>query len=185
MSVESQTCIRCYFNGRKKATASVKVKYGDTAWVLDLCASHASEFDDAMWAWLRLAREDAVASAFAGAGQSERLRDAKAERPVLPEKFTAAPQSAPKPGLDVATIWAKWQFSDHALERLDERGRIYGFDLADVLMAAEYPEVSAPSKSDPTLTVQRRGPIKVVVNRAMLSIVTVASPDSGEARISA
>lgn len=174
---DKQKCIRCYFSGDRQATDEIVLKYGSTEYALDLCSKHSKEFDDLIWGWLRLARE-VESPNFSTVFMSERLREAPAHveparpAPAAPKAAAAARETLPP--VDVLAL--KWRLSEHAEERLTERGAIHGFSLKDVLRAAEAPEHSWPSKRGDGTWYRSRKNVGVLVNPEQSVIVTVLGP---------
>lgn len=76
-----------------------------------------------------------------------------------------------------------WSFSEHAKERLIERG----FTKAEALWCAMHPDQTKPSPSEkyPGCVVHIRGPVRVVVNPKINSIVTVTYTNLEQERVSA
>lgn len=174
---KTRKCIRGgLFDGGHNASTTVEIRYGDTTWELELCAKHAAELDDTLWGWLRLGREKSDQVAF-GAVQplSERLRVAPAVRPTLPAKF-AEPKPPTRSEMDLLAL--RWPLTDHAKERLEERGPIYGFTLEDVLRAAERPERTHKDRQGrENIWIHWRGNVKVTLDRERGVIITVGGRD--------
>lgn len=64
---------------------------------------------------------------------------------------------------------SRWTLVDHVKERAEERG----FHVADILEAAEYPEIIAPDKKFPWREHRQRGEVRVVVNPLENCVITV------------
>jgi hypothetical protein len=173
-------CIRNLLGEGHKATEVVQVTYGEGSYELDLCAEHAGQFDDQIWGWLRLAREVSDGF-FAGAGLSERLREAPAVVEGLPEKFLTAAETReelPVSKTEMDIIRIRWSLTDHAWQRVEERSKIFGFTIEDVLLAAEKPERSHMDREGRAgMWVHWRGNVKVVVNRRDKTIITVGGKE--------
>jgi hypothetical protein len=178
-------CIRNLLGEGHKATEVVKVAYGEGIYELDLCGEHARQMDDQLWGWLRLAREVSTEGFFDGAGLSERLREAPAVREGLPEKFLTAAETheeLPVSKTEMDIIRIRWTLTEHAWERVEERSKIFGFTIEDVLLAAEKPERShmdreGRSRAGEVFWVHWRGNVKAVVNRQTKTIITVGGKE--------
>jgi hypothetical protein len=176
-------CMKGLFGNGHPATQTVKVSFGGADYELDLCAEHGSKFDDLMWSWLSTAREASGPVSLAPV-ITDRLRDAPVEAPSLPEKFLPPPPEpvVTKTELDILRI--RWALTDHARERIDERGPVFGFSLDDVLVAAEKPERAHRDRNGGVdLWVHWRGNVKVVVNRHERLVITVGGRDQELERV--
>lgn len=178
MTTGRRKCIRCFFSGERLAADEIRVTYGAAEYILDLCTKHAQDFDDAMWGWLRSAREvETPFEVINGVGLSERLRNARQiVEPITANvgRQTPAQTKSTIPSVDVLAL--KWSFSDHAMERLEERGPLHGFGIKEALEAAEAPEHSRSSKRGDGTWYRIRGKVAVIVNAEERTIVTVLSP---------
>lgn len=176
-------CIRCYFAGDKPATDMINLRYGEAEYALDLCSKHAAEFDDAIWGWLRSAREietgNFQTATLTTLHQNPELY-AGATAPAAPEPVKAAPAARKSTLPPVHVLAEKWRLTDHAEVRLLQRGGKHGFGLREVLHAAEAPEQSRKSKRDDGVWYRLRAGVGVVVNVEQHLIVTVLSPKEYE-----
>lgn len=182
----AQGCIRCYFGGSKGATDQIKVGYGSSEYALDLCNKHAAEFDDMMWGWLRIGRlidDDNFANGVASLSETARLAPRIEHTPSEPPVESGTIARAPsKTEMDVIRL--RWIISNHAEDRLAERGPLFGFGVDDVLRAAELPERSHRDRTRDTdgddwedVWVHWRGNVKVVVNRTKRIVLTCGGRD--------
>lgn len=185
---DAPKCIRNLLGEGHKATETIKVTYGGRTYLLDMCGDHARQFDDTLWSWLRVAREESDSVTFTGGpAMSDRLREAPAVIPQLPDKFLE-----PEPEPEVVTrtqleiIKLRWTLTEHAKERIDERGPIFGFSMDDAFVAAEKPERTHRDRNGGTgLMVHWRGNVKVVVDTYARTIITVGGKDQQLERVPA
>lgn len=175
-------CMKGLFGAGHPATQTVSVEFAGTHYELDLCQEHADAFDHIMWSWLTVARETGGPQSLAPV-MTDRLREAAAVVPSLPERLRPPPpEVVTKTELDILRI--RWSLTEHARERIDERGPIFGFIVDDVLVAAEKPERSHRDRNGGVdLWVHWRGNVKVVVNRRERVVITVGGRDQDLERV--
>lgn len=178
-------CIKGLFGEGHPATQTLPLTFGSTNYLLDLCDEHAGQFQDYIYGWLSMAREADEPTSLAPI-MTERLREATVEAPTLPDKFIVLPPP-PEPVVtktELDIIKLRWVLTEHAKQRIDERGPAFGFSMDDVFIAAEKPERAHRDRNGGiNLWVHWRGNVKVVVNRIERVVVTVGGRDQELERV--
>ena len=169
--VHFRVCDKC--ERETDAVATEKVTFNGEAFTLDLCQGHSDTLHVDMDGWTRLGTKVGSSSHFG----VRRLitgpvivdlrtptktvgRGAIDEPPVPTERrqMPTYPMTA-----------SRWEISHHANERMAMRK----IDTDSALHAAEAPEVTLPSKTQPGCQVRSRGAVSVVVNPVSEVILTV------------
>ncbi len=99
-------------------------------------------------------------------------------------KTTVIPQALPKPAPVreeprelMPRVAERWRPSEHAEERMAERG----FNLYDVLMTCERPEYTRPAYERPDRELRKRGRCVAVVEPEYFHVITVLTADELQA----
>lgn len=183
--VQVKVCDRCPIGKEKPATRTVRFSLDKTTWDIDLCEQHGGMIERELYAWGRLGREvedaDQVGRMFGSkyhhdARRLSELRSTQAaadrEHATVGEPSTnartlLASVSGPQPA--APSDASEYVFTDHARERLEERG----VRVIDAIWAASAPTVRRPARQQ-GLAVHERGGVKVVLNPQTKAIITVA-----------
>lgn len=182
VEVKTRVCDRCPTGKERPATRTENISIGSTRWRMELCEGCGAKLEREIFSWGRLGEqlEDRVGPACRGgydveqqrhtaelrAAQTKIDRDARIE--ITPDPMmNNIPSTGLPVGLPVSA--GDWIFSQHAIERLTERG----VRVIDALRAASQPKVRRPGRG-PGVWVQYSNGVKVVVNRQAMRILTVA-----------
>lgn len=148
-----------------------KININGHKYEIDTCRKCADELEDDMRRWTDIGTKTGEPSIFDTPRESVRL--------VLdagPSFHTPAVESAISREQRVEELPAtaqRWTLTDHAKERMEERG----FNLRDILWAAERPETVLPNKNRPGTFSHARGGCVVIVSPDTLSVLTVKYSD--------
>lgn len=145
-----------------KAEATERVILNGHKWEIDLCADCSAGMLSAVMKY-----------ADHGTKTGEPTVFDKPRRPTT--SVTPAPRPMPEPVVIPQTqrepmpaSAERWRLTQHALERMEERG----LDMYEVLMTAERPQQSTPSKKDPAAQERFRDGVLVVVKPDTLEVLT-------------
>jgi hypothetical protein len=187
MKVKRKVCDRCPTGRELPATRSMQFSLGDTKWEIDVCEKHGDQLEREFGSWGSLGREMARAYGDSRlytpeyAEESRRVAELRTKQSA--EDRAKSPVVDLEPLGDVAVTTAEpeserrqttptdgrpWSFTDHARERLEERG----VDILDALHTATSPFVTRQAQHPPLL-IHERGEVKVVVDPITRSIITV------------
>ena len=176
MSGKLGPCGRCF-----SPTAAVtveRVAFGNSTYEIPLCNPHADAFRREMFAWTRCGRLEEEETFFrrreVADGESRgRVVASYVHIPVSrPREQPPEPEPPKTPQLSRPTVPPgahAWTFSDHALDRQDERG----VSTEEALWCAVAPDSVRPGKRQPGTMVHIRGRVRIVVNPVMKRIITV------------
>lgn len=181
--VTVKTCDRCPIGREKPATDTVRFSMAERTWSIDVCDDHYRMLERDIYAWGRLAEEVEPASVgrmFGSdyAADARRLsslrgrqdaddRAHEKEKRALRGSEVVARASGPR--LAAPADADRWVFTEHALERLQERG----VNPVAALWAASEPAVKRPAREQ-GLVIHERDGVKVVLNPSTQAIITVA-----------
>ena len=178
--VKVRTCDRCPIGKEKPSTLTQRFSMGDTHWQIDLCEQHGAMFEREIYAWGRLGEEVEPVSAPIRFGTSYveqarrvaelRTQQSEADRAARADEQAQQIVASAHHALPGAPSDADaYVFTDHARERLAERG----VSVVSALWAASAPHVRRPGRQ-PGLMVHERNGTKVVLNPHTKAIITVA-----------
>lgn len=166
-AVRQTICDRCLKD--TLATTTVRYSVGDVDYEFDACEHHADMFQRDITGWTRISREKERATFF---GRSkvvlEDHRSRNVERRVKPREET--PEHPP---IEHPVVRKSWYLSQHAEERLEERGPQFGFARRDVFLCAQAPESVEPNPTNPDTWIYVRGKVALIVSRIESTILTV------------
>lgn len=181
--VKVKYCDRCPVNRPKPAThKGIPFGFGENRWKIDLCDQHYDMLSRDMYVWGMLGEsvEPEVRSTYATTPELRRLaelreRQAREDREIAKagRDYSVVASGSTLierlDGVDVPHGHEHWYFTQHALDRMEERE----VDATDVLWACVKPDMTRSAR-EPGLVIQERGDTKVVVNPSTKVIVTVA-----------
>lgn len=179
--VKFLACDRCPVTRKTPATRSETISIGDSHWSLDLCEICGRKLDMEIWSWGRLGKEvDARGSQAAirlitedSKFEARRAAELRSQQKDAVSTARSAAVEAPQPArAGLSPSAAKWRFTNHALERLQERE----VGVIEALQACTKPSVRRAGDR-PGVSVQETGGVQVVVNDATKEILTVARKD--------
>ena len=190
--VKVKVCDRCPIGKELAATREMTFSLEGSTWKIELCEKHGNDLDRAIGGWGRLGEQvepDSPRHVFTPEYGAElrrvaelRSRQADEDRARRANKDQAAKDwqaidrvnpvitTAARPQVlqTRPTSGRPWIFTDHARERMEQRG----VDILDALHAATVPTLVRSAKT-PELRVHERGDVRVVVNPEDCTIITV------------
>lgn len=176
-------CVRCY--SKKRATVLKSLTVGDDAYDFPLCETHADLFETQMYGWTRVGQIVTVAAPPPAWTQEMREKVALPAPPAvveetaedvplwsdeIPDELRTLPEDYP--GL------REWKMSRTARERAGE----FEIEPLTVLLAAEAPFETEPSRQDDDVTLHSRGTVTAVVNPSTRTVLTVFRRKEGTIR---
>jgi len=172
-----KVCDRCPVGKEKRATRTMTFALEGATYRIDVCEPHGAALERDILAWARLAEEVEQARMFSAdytqaAKRAAELRSRQAHvfaRPTAVQRESAPVLPLPSFTGSEAHKAGEYQFTEHAVERLQERQ----VAPKDALLAATRPTVRRPGRM-PELVVHERAGVKVVVNPSTNAIITVA-----------
>lgn len=121
------SCALCL---KQTSAAPELIEFGSEQRYARPCDRCVTSMDNQVYRWIRLADVEA-------ASKAERLRvvrDHKAVVSPVSNKPSHEERKRAEEAAEVARLDELWDWTSHALERLNERGRRYGFTKDDVLL---------------------------------------------------
>lgn len=177
--VPKQYCDRCPVTKAKPAThIGIPFGFGEHKWKIDLCDQHYDMLSRDFFAWGLLAEEIEEAPTRFSSGYVADLRRAAEIREREAELAREAARYEPL-GVEPPWSYDQWYFTDHAIERMNERF----VDPVDVLWACVRPTFTRPASrpgDERSLVMHIRDDTKVVLDPKTQTIVTVAFVDISE-----
>jgi hypothetical protein len=186
-NIENRVCDRCDFSRAAEATTHRNFTIDETHYRLELCDKHAAMFDRDLGTWTLLAAEvEPTRARSQFFGEEERRRTARIRELKERANSEAASQAFAErraKEIDSETLQRaefnarqlipgalKWRLTDHARERMVERG----FAIEEVLRAAATPGVVIRQPwRGPAIAVHSLGDCRVAVNESTYAIITV------------
>lgn len=168
-AIKQKICDRCLKD--TLATDTVRFSVGDTEYEIDVCEKHADMFQRDISGWTRVAREKERPNFFARSDvQRERHNSIRVETQQRARPAPTEPKNHPP--IERPEVRVSWYLSQHAEERLEERGPVYGFERKDVFLAAQAPEEVTPQAEEDRF-MYVRGKVALIVSRQSSTILTV------------
>lgn len=145
-------CVRCV--DPHPAQVTVHVMVGNEVYQLALCEAQARRLHDQQMQWARYG--EAVVMQGDPRKPTERIKVPQARKPA---------QSVQ---LGLPLNFERWDVTDHARERQEERR----LSDSEILWCAEFPDTKLPGRTPGTM-VYKRGKVHLVVNPGTHRIITV------------
>lgn len=171
-------CVRCF--NKQSATVLKSLSVGEDAYDFPLCETHADLFETQIYAWTRIGQLVTVAApppawTQEAGGRPPRLDVPKVAARVVEEvEDDAVPlwednlPAATREMIEAHPELREWRLSRKARERASE----HDIDLFAVLLAAEAPQQTTPSRDDEEVSLHTRGGITAVVNTRNRTVLT-------------
>lgn len=169
--VKKRYCDRCPLNKQRPATVTRTFGFDQTFWKADLCEQHDDMLTRELYAWGMLGEpiEEAPTAPVRrvtfgrDAEELRRLADLRHRQTQEDRAITTAPP------ITLPLDHGDWHFTEHALERMEERE----VDVVDILWACSSPTLRRPG-DDHGVFIHERNGTKVVCNPTTKDILTVA-----------
>ena len=180
--VATQLCNRCPVGKELAATQNVILALGDTRWRLQLCEDCGRRLERDMFAWGRLGESLGDANSknslsylsadyLVQARHAAELRSSQERKPekmaIFDSKVAIFEPGPVTSQLNLPHNASQWRFTEHAIERMEERE----ISVVEALRAASAPQITREGKLPGTALHETVG-IKVVVNVKTKHILT-------------
>lgn len=175
-------CARCYI--KRRATVLKTLTVGEDCYDFPLCEDHADLFETQMYAWTRIGQIVTVAPPPWSQERREKValpapaevieEVTEEELPLWNDEVPADLHSLVEdyPGL------REWRMSRKAREKAG----LFNIEPLTILLAAEAPFETEPSRQEDDVTLNTRGPVTAVVNPSTRTVLTVFRRKEGTIR---
>lgn len=185
--IKVTVCDRCPVNKQRPAThPNVRFGFGENRWKIALCDQHYDMLSRDLYAWGLLGEEveETNKPTFRQTPELRRLAELRTRQSQEDREIARAGRDYSVVavgsqlverlgGVDVPHWHKDWYFTQHALDRMEERE----VDVIEVLRTCVDPQKSRTAR-EPGLVIHERGETKVVLNPRTKVIITVALRNS-------